>query len=88
MCPLVEGFRNVSEPLLTCSVPYVQCNVAFVHIKAFDLKVDSDGAQIVRLKAVITVANKQTCFAHSTIPHHQVLQVDIALAHYYFEIIT
>ena len=28
VCPLVEGFRNVSESLLSCSVPYVQCDVA------------------------------------------------------------
>lgn len=43
MCTFVEGFSDVTETLLSCSVPDVQCDRAPINFHSLDFKIHSNG---------------------------------------------
>lgn len=83
MCSFIERFGDVSEALLTCSVPNVESDLTATGLYSLDFEVYPDGAQIVGLEGIFAVPDQQTCLPHATVSDDQVLQSYILLrAHY------
>lgn len=85
MCSFVEGFGDVSEPFLTCSIPDVESDWRPLDLNPFDFKVDSDRAQVISLKSILAVSHQNASFSDSTIPDDQVLERYVLLCHYYLQ---
>ena len=77
MSPFVERFGDVSEPLLSRSIPDVERYLASIKFNPLDLKVHTNRTQIIRLEIILTVSNQQTRLSNPTIAHNEVLQCDI-----------
>lgn len=70
---LVKGLRDVSKPLLSGCVPYVQGYLLPIVLDSLDLEIHPDCRQIVSLESVVAVSKEDAGFSNSAVPNHQEL---------------
>ena len=67
MCSFVERFSDISEPLLTCSIPDIERYLTSLKFDSFDFEINTDGTEVIGLKGVLAISYKKTCFSDSTV---------------------
>ncbi len=78
-CSFVKGGRKVFKFLLPCSVPNLQFDLQVLHLKGFDLKVDTDCRGICGFETVVAVAQQNIGLSDSAIANNNRLHYEIAV---------